>query len=125
MLLTLCSLDPRQIHRGAAVQVLEKEASKLWRRVKRAEKMVVRIFVMKRSWQNRHDEAVEYGEISSESDDDDLDDDEEFDIHDPEEVGARMQFGTNCCAQRTLLGHTCVVTARVGRFPRSRRRLSD
>ena len=70
---------------------LEKEARKLWRRVKRAEKTVVRIHVMKRAWQNRHDEAMEYADISSESSDDDLDDDEDFDVHNPEEVQARIE----------------------------------
>ena len=59
---------------------LEKEAKKLWRRTRRAEKSTVRITLMLRSLRNRHDEAIEYGEISSESDDDDLLYDDDFDL---------------------------------------------
>ena len=94
---------------------LEKEARKLLRRVRRAERVTVRITLMLRALRNRHDEAIEFAEISSgaiavptcglllvattthacdcrpaESDDEYLDD-EDFDLHDPEEVKARME----------------------------------
>ena len=60
---------------------LEKEARKLRRRVNRAEKTTVRITVMLRALRNRHDEAIEYAEISSESeDDDDVLYDDDFDL---------------------------------------------
>jgi hypothetical protein len=60
---------------------LEKEARKRWRKTRRAEKATVRITLMLRSLRNRHDEAIEFGEISSESDgDDDLLYDDDFDL---------------------------------------------
>ena len=71
---------------------LEKEARKLWRRVRRAEKMTVRITVMLRALRNRHDEAIEYAEISSESeDDDDVLYDDDFDLHNPDDVKRKME----------------------------------
>lgn len=59
---------------------LEKEARKRWRKTRRAEKATVRITLMLRSLRNRHDEAIEFGQISSESDDDDLLYDDDFDL---------------------------------------------
>ena len=59
---------------------LEKEARKCWRKTRRAEKATVRITLMLRSLRNRHDEAIEFGQISSESDDDDLLYDDDFDL---------------------------------------------
>ena len=44
---------------------LEKEARKLLRRVRRAERVTVRITLMLRALRNRHDEAIEFAEISS------------------------------------------------------------
>merc|ERR1711871_631125 len=71
--------------------ILEKEAKKLWRKTKKAEKDTVRINIMLRSLRNRHDEAVEFAAIH-ESDDEDVEPmyDEDIDMHNPEDIKAQM-----------------------------------
>jgi hypothetical protein len=70
--------------------LLRSEATKLWRSVRRADKTVVRLVVMQKAWHNRYEEALEYGEISSESDDEELFGDEDFSVIDAETVQERM-----------------------------------
>lgn len=81
---------------------LEKEARKCWRKTRRAEKSTVRITLMLRSLRNRHDEAIEFGQISSESEDDDLLYDDDFDLVGLLSVGIPVHTSHGCA---TLFRH--------------------